>query len=408
MFTGTQDARDARQPLACDLASELLLPLLVSKLPSRALPHSPQASTHYHSISRSLNYIMCPPGVDQTTRGPQRWYLLAPLKKQKHQFFDPHATSDLVDRYFSHEVTSGIKDATLAFQQLARLDTIPYRSGVGSIASSSGKTVAPIEDLPAELLAIVNESMDEADVLALGSCSEILWMHAVKYIEADHRRSMAPWAGTPIIHTGTYLTKLPRTIYDTFPELEDAETEYDRGIRHPVGRGPYVNRMCPARRWNWNAISSYEVVSRKSCAERWRAAFADGPIFDQTALKTVERLRGELDEVFRVPAAGGWFWRNLTLKQYVNLDLDESDDPGKLQVHVSKATWLSLDMALMAQTCWSVQDSRGYKAKEGWNGVWAGHCFDVVRELPAGEGWEDVTKSVTEAARVVVGKEDDE
>lgn len=258
--------------------------------------------------------------------------------------------------------------------------------------------------MPAELLTLVNENLGKTDVLALGASSSTLWMHAVQYIESDYRRSMAPWAGTPLVYTGTYLKALPPTLYEAFPDVRNAETEWQRRMQSPnFGRGHPHNGMCPARRWNWSAVSKYETVAGKTSPEQWRMALSDVPDLDQNML---ERLAGKLDKVFPAPAAGEWSWRNLTLKQYVKLDVSEKGEPAKLQVLVSKAPRLSLDMALLAQTRWSLSGPRAYNSKAKDKRVWAGHCFDVVQEQPAEEGWEDVTETVKEVAGAVMRSED--
>ncbi|KAF2170133.1 hypothetical protein M409DRAFT_19738 [Zasmidium cellare ATCC 36951] len=339
---------------------------------------------------------MCPPGTDQTTRGPQRWHLLAPSLKQS---FRPFQSTGWSERNFSDLSLSDLKNTTFAFRKLSRLNVTS--SGVGEGPIPSKKQLSPIEDLPAELLALINRSLGETDILALGACSRTLWMHALQHIQADHRKSIAAWAGTPLIFTGSYLTTLPSTLYEKFPYLQQEEIEYDSRQRFDMGRGCPANGMCPARRWNWDAVSSYEAVDGKTCHEKWRSTLLTVPDLEQ---KTLQRLHGDLDKVFRASVDGRWFLRNLTLKQFVKLYVSGTNAPGQLQVNVSGSPWLSLDMALLVRTRWSTPGTISYEKEGEETGAWAGHCFDVVQEQPEDEDWEDATVAVRDAAREIVEK----
>ncbi|KAK4504031.1 hypothetical protein PRZ48_004946 [Zasmidium cellare] len=342
---------------------------------------------------------MCPPGTDQTTRGPQRWHLLAP---KLEQIFQPFQHQGWGERKFSDISLSDLENTTFAFSKLARLNVTS--SGVGDGPIHSGRTLAPIEDLPAELLGLINKELCKTDILALGSCSQTLWTHALHHIAADNRKFTAPWAGTPVIFTGSYLTSLPTAVCELFPGLKQEESEYDKRNRFPgMGRGCPANGMAPARRWNWNAVGSYETTDEKTCYDTWRNSLSTVPGLDT---KTMGRLHGDLDKVFHVDVDGRWFLRNLILKEFVKLDVSGTYSPGELQVDVAGSPWLSLDMALLLRTRWSTPGTQSYEKKGEEKGVWAGHCFDVVKDQPDGEDWRDTTVSVRDAARVIVSKKE--
>jgi hypothetical protein len=161
--------------------------------------------------------------------------------------------------------------------------------------------------------------------------------------------------------------------------------------------------MCPARRWNWDAIKDFRNISELDRDDVWLVAVdalhSEGllrPSIIQILLQSLARvLKG-------VKLSGQdereWILRNLTLKEYVLLRRSTAD--GK-DLHVKGMSSLSLDKALILRLCWSVVDP-GYdsddasQAQKFRRGPWAGHCFDLVPVRPSsvGDTWKDVTKEI--------------
>ncbi|CAJ2502407.1 Uu.00g098010.m01.CDS01 [Anthostomella pinea] len=346
---------------------------------------------------------MCPPGVDQTTRTPQQWHILLPLLHRRQALvalnkgpFHRHGTpkdyveSDLgFDAFnklapFDNEVTSA--------KASAALNTVTVRS-------PSTFKLSPLESLPAELLAniLADSELGPYDVLALGVCSSTLWSHVLFHVQQVRHRTAVPFANTPFLCSGTWLTELPPALYELFPRETSVEKVYRLRTRRWFG-------PCPARRWNWGAVSSYGAVQADDPRSVWMTAF-EALAVDNLDVFCQYGLRRSLEALFEpadIRQEKDWVLRDLTAKESVRLELAGSAGSQGVKVHVEKVPSLSLDNALMLRIC------RGGAAGPGWSGEsqkyrdlvsgkWAGHCFDVVQrddESLESAGYEDVTEQI--------------
>lgn len=271
------------------------------------------------------------------------------------------------------------------FNLLARVELTTSKSEM--VTDRTGKKLAPSEELPAEIVALIlaDGALDKTGVLSLGVCSRTLWMYALHHIEDVHRKSVAPWAGTPLIYTGTYMIDIPPVFLAHYPELKNEQTKYDERS----------SGMCPARSWNWGMISSSENVAEKDHYYDWRQALqsvlpVETDLFSQLAQDLDEALGVDADRI-----SGKWYLRDLTVKEYVSLDVD-GREPGEANATVQDMPFLKLEEALLMQIRWSAP--AGFDIDYKGKGSWVGHSFDIVREKPAGNGWRDVTALVGKAA----------
>ena len=254
-----------------------------------------------------------------------------------------------------------------------------------------------LERMPPELLSIVllQAGLAKADLIGLALCSQSLWMSVAHHAHSNASSASGSWVDTPILCTGTYLTDLPVSLYEQFPEIKQQEKTFN-------GYGP-----CPPRRWNWAAISSYKNIAEDDVRLEWANAFAFHEVHSSIPAKLfIKLLRSFFQHA--LPGASltngsNWTLRNLSAKQYVSLKVVNAEGVGSM-IHVKGDPALSLDKALLLRICWtSMNDWRGEDAnvKQLRRGSWAGHRFDVVRAIDArlGEDWCDVTRDLVKEGK---------
>ena len=360
---------------------------------------------------------MCPPGTDQTTRTEERWTLLAPALEEKYK-----VTNDLNGSYNLdlHKLLNG--DFTWdAFDKLARyrrdgarahaiVSTLPYRF--------PSSYPSHLEILPAEIISMIlmNPDLEPRDIVSVGLSCRLLWTNVLEHI--IRKCQSGPWAGTPLLCTGTWTMSLPRAIHALRPELEQEEQEFfDRPGRGP--KGCPVRGTCPARQFNWHAYDEYvghdEQISSSIWTKRFSTAGQNAAI-PQPYLNVLRQSLETVTVVKRSTLPKSWLLRNHTTKECISLKTGPTSSKQEQHVHVKGVPWLTLDKALLLRICWSashaaapwgedddeIGDVRHRAICAVKQGKWAGHCFDVVprTELsaPSGEGWSDVTQSVAKKA----------
>ena len=194
---------------------------------------------------------MCPPGTDQTCRGPQRWNLMVPDRTQRYPV--PVERRDVYWEKDLHTLLEGDWSFD-AFEKLARWREIPSAPDLTGCVVHHG--LSPIEELPAELLSLVfsDGNLAKEDVIRLGTCSQTLWTHAVRQMQMDARASAAPWADTPMLCTGTYLRTVPPELCKHYPTLT-ADQDRWRDLPCKISQGP-VGTFCTKLQCPWRLFRS--------------------------------------------------------------------------------------------------------------------------------------------------------
>ncbi|KAK4627312.1 hypothetical protein CLAFUW4_05149 [Fulvia fulva] len=351
---------------------------------------------------------MCPPGVDQTERSLQQWALLTPRLEQIINLPYPRGYSERK----IHSPASYVSNSWSfsAFQMLSGVAVdryIPECLATARIATQ----LSLVESLPAELLmSILEHDLAREDIMAVGLCSSTLWTHVLNHIARDLRDTVSNWAGTPLICAGTYLKDLPPALQEFVPGYAEQQRVYlDRTLNRRKGMPMLRNKMPPARRYNWDARSSFEhVPDRQHAVHSWMMIFCH-VCNEEEPMKTA--LTSSLRRALRWrqhDQGGAWLLRNLTSKEFVALDVKD-DGVHHIEATVKAEAWLSLDRALLQRICWSrfspdlfedqCEDEREVQER-CHRGVWAGHCFDVVREAKVStEEWIDVREVLIEEAK---------
>ena len=283
---------------------------------------------------------------------------------------------------------------------------------------SQGGETSPFESLPAEIISMIlsDPSLDSRDIVSLGLSCRSLWTNVLEHVV--RKCQTAPWAGTPLLCTGTWTMSLPPAIHALRPEIEQEEREFfSRPGRGP--RGCPARGMCPARRFNWNAYGEYFDRNEHCNSSMWLDSFSaasQNAAAHQTYLNV---LRQSLETVVvpkRSRLSTSWVLRNHTTKECISLKRGPPHSKQEQYVHVKGVPWLTLDKALLLRICWSASHADlgwGYDDDEVGNvrqrvlstvkrGTWAGHCFDVVpsteHSKSSAEEWSDVTKIAAKEA----------
>ncbi|KAJ4355604.1 uncharacterized protein N0V89_003624 [Didymosphaeria variabile] len=338
---------------------------------------------------------MCPPGVDQTCRTSQQWHLLAPSRHQRLSL-GPRKTPEAFLRgaAIQGDTTLGLFDK-LAWPYAALSQTTSKVSVLGENVSLS-----PIERLPTELLAMImdDQELQTTDVINIGLCSRYLWSHTMLHVRRNVRESPPAWARQPLLCSGTWLTELPPAIYERYPEEQKRQEVYQKR----VGRwyGP-----CPARVWNWNAVSVDDELNKhidRSIRQTWFDALKTCVDSSDISGAMLESLWEDMLEVFALAEddSSQLILRNLDTREYFRLSVRSSIDRHMLTILVMGSEWLTLDKALLSKICWGTPVRNARPGDMEWklnHGVWAGHTFDVISDDTINiDGWKDVTRTIVE------------
>lgn len=341
---------------------------------------------------------MCPPGTDQTTRTAQRWTLLAPKLQQRQGLFSHLEDSWEKRRYGPLDFCYD----KLCFGAFEKLYKSPPSSAIISQLcqpfkpSQHTSSISILENLPPELIGNIFSVLEPDELVALGLCSQKLWVQAVRAIHDRYHNCSGVWAGTPIVCTGTYLQDLPQTIYDLFPSIEKDTKAW--GDVH--GQGVPMRGMAPARRWNWNALSAYaKVVKSADLEQEFQDALSKHLVDSHTPQRLHSAMRsciGATNPV-RGDVEPQWYFRNFNTKEFLRMETKDGDTSNQTtNLFVEGNPYLTLDLILIWRIVWTCQGAYGREKAEleaMKRGKWAGHCFDVVTsEWPNKDSdWEDIT-----------------
>ncbi|KAK0935828.1 hypothetical protein LTR29_012609 [Friedmanniomyces endolithicus] len=350
--------------------------------------------------------VMADEGMNGTTC---LWNLLSPSTRQLQQLNFQSDAYCWSPRHFLQESGSNFG----AFEKLARLPCPPPIKFNHTHGAARTGPLSLVEKLPSELIGLIlsEAGMSHREIIAFGLCSSELWLQTLSHIQRDVRDDTAPWAGKPLLCSGTWLTTLPPAIYERYPEEIEAERKYQNVLAQvhvPVpgtatGRGSRGRSAwygpCPARVWNWTAVSEYENVRGIDCRQKWLEALTINMVDAGLSPTASDKIWSDIRMVLnnRAPIeANDWLLLNVTTQQYVQLKLRRSEPGQSPRLYVAGARWLSLDQALILRICWGPDEMETHRLHRG---MWAGHCFEVIEDTGARAGWEDVTSEIVEEGK---------
>jgi hypothetical protein len=223
-----------------------------------------------------------------------------------------------------------------------------------------------------------SDALQPSDVINAGLCSRSLWSHVLLHIKRVTHSISPAWAGVPILCTGSWLRDLPHTLYKLYPAEKANEDRY----RQHVGRW---YGACPARDWNWNALSEvyedydpetekyiqygFNEVDGKSARQTLLDALTsalDGP---NIPMSVQEGLWDDMLASFAVSAESGrqLVLRNLDAKEYFRLCVASMSSEHRIEIVVEDSEHLTLDQALLTRICWGSTNGSHEHEDRDWN-----------------------------------------
>jgi hypothetical protein len=353
---------------------------------------------------------MCPSGVDQTERGPQQWHILAPRRRKIQKLAPDHSgysTSNPLECLFNDKRSWNAWSKLAVHANPPQTRTAPLQTERRAVRRSSRNNIqrtsrlSKLESLPAELLASIIEepTLGKSDIIALGFASETLWTHVLEAVEKDCLLTQPSMAGIEIACTGTYLTDLPESFAN------------DGLAKSSVKIWQWGSR-CEARRINWAASRSYDVVD-ETPEEGWHAAWkAHKGLMASFPARQARKMSAEFlarCSALRASSPDAlWVLRNLTTREYVRCRPGKGTIEGRGLVDCKDGSVkVRIDDVLLMRICWTRLAVWEDTQELGiFRGKWAGHCFDIVpwERLDDRDGWRDCTDEVVEQARFVAEK----
>ena len=303
-----------------------------------------------------------------------------------------------------------IRDGQKAWSILSTLPSLRRTGGYSSF-----------ESLPTEIvnMIVADSCLDPIDVVSLGLSSQVLWVHVLHLILESCQS--APWATTPLVCTGSWTMSLPPAIHELKPDMAQEDQQYIDRFNAGPRCGPRYG-MCPARTFNWNAISPYADQDKYHNGSAWLQAFFETVERSGIPTNSLKTLRKSLEAIVNPNRSNmpvSWTLRNRTTKEYVSLKAGRTWVARRDYVHVKGMPWLSVDKALLLRICWSTtyvdreddlddvvasSNQHGRLLLKMKRGIWAGHCFDIVPSIgdsqsgEESEGWCDVTSEIIKEA----------
>jgi len=221
---------------------------------------------------------------------------------------------------------------------------------------------------------------DELDLNSLYSFSHCCWtLHSLlrTVVNSRFRRSLAPWANTPLICAGDYMETNPPGVTTRVPK--------------DFAPDPDMNEDIPPERYS--DLTVYDVVRHmhptdvlygSACLSlpTYPRPKPRRPYYQFTNMYHEEPWERILEIRKYFPPGRRWVLRNLTTKEYVYAHVFTSLDGkggGQDRPDATSLWGYSLGTLVFVNTCWSDDDSA---AMFGLNvrGRWAAHCFDIVEE----------------------------
>ena len=377
--------------------------------------------------------------------GVESWSMsiLAPLRKEQIPletndwlglFLEQVAVGDAVS---SQKLFCILNDSFDAFHRLYRPSIDVHNAALVQLEQALKQPNRPdaesrLERLPSELIRDIHLYLEPVDVIALGLCSQRLWIRAVTTIHHD-RRSCS-WIDTPIFLTGFRKTTLPPAIYELYYQVKDQSMEehkVDCDMMDQQNPCTHHDSAGSWSAWKQSAMHDYTPLPPPDLEYHQRRRIPDLLLSSGIPESLHEPLKScltfhDLDD------EGQWYLRSLTTKQYIRMELVKDQSISELTtVSLTGNRWLTLDILLMWLINWQESDElpkavprrkpsdlvknvfkngsrviesevaqmRGY-FMEMYTGKWAGHCLDVVKHVqPRLEGWTDITGEIEESSQ---------
>jgi hypothetical protein len=333
---------------------------------------------------------MCGKGVDQTTRTPQCWQIQAPeLQERLCLGHEVMKDTDLAERLFSANIDFDIWGLlarpvlpVTKPNKVKKANDHPPRMSFGIFDTLSNELVDMV---------ISYVSTCDSDLIAFGLSCQSSWERIVHCMQTRYIKNAAPWAGKKIALQGSWSTTLP----EPFKENELAEKIVENA-EFWVNR--YLSRCLYCFMEDEGTAPRTIKTQEESLLKVMDQHFAQSKIPRWTWAELKEQLR--CPDLF--PLDRDWILRNLTTQEYLTDSFKTSLVP---------VTEVRLVEALLMRILWTNLSS-WFDTQDGYQGRWAGHCFDIVttEEHVKEEGsreWKNVTDDWMRRQNELEGNESD-
>ena len=333
--------------------------------------------------------ISCRRIGDQTESTPQRWAIVAPrIRLQAPLDLDRNGSWDPWVGFLRRSTWNAWSLLAVTSEKGAIQSAFEYQQ--------RGK-LSHLEVLPAELICmIIAELESEKDVISFGLTSRSLWQHFLGHVLRN--QTMGPMAGVEIACIGTQLRALPE------PFLCD--DLYLNSVDLSITNNSHL--MILPRRINYRAAEEY--AHHKSPYAFWHF-WIDA--FDRSGSGISEHLFNELKkDLFRCLAGVGrhvedshWVFRNHTTKEYIRCKVRATPQGMQCYVPDKKSPPIEIEDIALLRLSWTRKQYNFTRTENKLvNGVWAGHCFDIVpfdQDDPDFDvdGWSDITRTMVRVAK---------
>ena len=246
--------------------------------------------------------------------------------------------------------------------------------------------------LPLDIILLITDELDLNSLYTLTHCCWLLRSLLRTEVDTRFRRTLAPWANTPLLCAGQFMKSNPPGVTTRVPK----DFTPDPTLKENITPEEYIN------------LTVYDLMRHMQPIN----------VLDSSTCLSPPSLHPELPErgdkyrppklpwknILKIkkyfPPGRHWVLRNLTTKEYVYAHAFTSLSGGRGEVDSPDAIdiWgYTLGTLVVVNTCWS-DDSNVDVSGLSVRGRWAGHCFDIVEEarllhdMKAGDGvWVNVT-----------------
>ncbi|KAJ5469369.1 hypothetical protein N7539_008987 [Penicillium diatomitis] len=228
---------------------------------------------------------------------------------------------------------------------------------------------------------------DVEDVLRFSLANRYFWAVGLLHIETHIMKSLAPWAGEPIVCVSekTDPRDLPPNVLNAVPTPTPNEQ-----ISHPPTP------------WSNYAKNSGPALSQR--LQEWFLDYeAHHPMGSAHRTEILTGLKPEILAFY--PQDQEWILRNLSTCEYVRGEVIALKQEF---IHGPQMEILGFSEILIARICWSSEPEKLGVYKNVNRGKWAGHRFDIaplawLEDDCGGEVWNDVSNEILREIDLLIG-----
>ncbi|KAM0396918.1 hypothetical protein ACHAQC_004441 [Fusarium culmorum] len=289
--------------------------------------------------------------------GLEFWYISAPLRNERVELKCPGVDIGGLQG-FGVDGSKGFCVRNMSFGAFNLL----HRPPAGLLDQALMKRnhlapLSPIEKLPLELMSSIYLYLHPTDCIALGLCSQTLWIRAMAFIR--HSRRSSTWVDTPIfIASGKQLLALREASHNNESELQDPQDGTQNVVHMLVEpHNPHLFNVLKQAR-NRNQLRDYASLNSSGM---------NPPYFQElvrlSPTSGISKGFHRLMEACLFPEESGgqgqWCLRDFTTNEYIRMepvrDRSISEHP---TISLTRNPWMTLDILLVWLITWEAGRNR--------------------------------------------------